>query len=70
MISKGVVPGPFLFVDETNLISLIFGGLIFTNIFLLCIGFFATNLFAKVTSISKKVGSLRYDFDNYRNILL
>ena len=54
MISKGVVPGPFLFVDETNLISLIFGGLIFTNIFLLCIGFFATNLFAKVTSISKK----------------
>ena len=41
-------------VDEKNLISLIFGGLIFTNIFLLCIGFFATNLFAKVTSISKK----------------
>tara|TARA_B100000963_G_scaffold358576_1_gene383547 strand:+ start:1538 stop:3016 length:1479 start_codon:yes stop_codon:yes gene_type:complete len=54
MISKGVVPGPFLFVDEKNLISLIFGGLIFTNLFLLCIGFFATNLFAKVTSISKK----------------
>ena len=54
MISKGVVPGPFLFVDETNLISLIFGGLIITNLFLLSIGFFATNLFAKVTSISKK----------------
>ena len=54
MISKGVVPGPFLFVDEKDLISLIFGGLIFTNIFLLIIGFSATNLFAKVTKISKK----------------
>ena len=54
MISKGVVPGPFLFVDEKNLISLIFGGLIVTNIFLFSVGFFATNLFSKVTSISKK----------------
>ncbi len=54
MISKGVVPGPFLFVDEKDLISLIFGGLIVTNLFLLFFGFFATNLFSKVTSISKK----------------
>ncbi|AKI02727.1 hypothetical protein IMCC20628_04049 [Hoeflea sp. IMCC20628] len=55
LISKGVVPGPLLFAAEPKLITSIFIGLIFINLWLLALGLIYTRGFAYISKISRRI---------------
>lgn len=55
LISKGIVPGPLLFRNEPQLITTIFVGLIFINIWLLILGLIYTRGFAYVSNVSRRM---------------
>lgn len=55
LISKGIVPGPLLFRNEPQLITTIFVGLIFINIWLLILGLIYTKGFAYVSNVSRRI---------------
>lgn len=51
LISKGIVPGPTLFTEESTLIAAVFIGLIVCNIFLLVCGMFGIRLFSQIVRV-------------------
>ncbi len=55
LISKGIVPGPLLFGAEPELITTIFVGLIFINIWLLILGLIYTRGFAYISNVARRI---------------
>lgn len=55
LISKGIVPGPLLFGQEPLLITTIFVGLIFINLWLLALGLIYTRGFAYISNIARRI---------------
>jgi len=55
LISKGVVPGPLLFGAEPRLITSMFIGLIFINLWLLLLGLIYTRGFAHISKVSRRI---------------
>ena len=54
-LMHGLRPGPMLFVNEIELVSIIFIGLCVANIFMLVIGLGGAKMFAKVITIPKSI---------------
>jgi len=55
LISKGIVPGPLLFQSEPVLISSIFVGLIFINLWLLALGIIYMRGFASISNVPRRI---------------
>lgn len=55
LISKGIVPGPLLFNSEPVLISSIFVGLIFINLWLLALGIIYMRGFASISNVPRRI---------------
>ena len=54
-MSKGVVPGPLMFRDDTTFVMTVFVGLIIINIGMLFVGIVGTRPFAAVTKVPRRL---------------